>query len=106
MMRRFSRIDRLTLLIGCMALPLAVPAAAGVVRLTDGTSVEGEVHKSDEGWVVTGPGGKRTVIPAGKVASVEVRKPAGDEAAARELASLRRAMASRTDIKQVLDRYN
>ena len=86
---------------------LAVPALGEIVRLNDGTSIEGDLHKTADGWVVTKADGHSVTIPADQVKSIGLSKPAAEtpDMAARNLASLRRAVATQADPKQVVDRY-
>jgi tetratricopeptide (TPR) repeat protein len=89
------------ILIGCF-LPFAV---GDVVHLKDGTQVEGEISKGDEGYSVRAADGTVTLVPLEKVASIEVKAAAGPEASMQRLASLRRAVENIRDINTILDRY-
>ena len=84
----------------------AVIASADVVHLNDGTTVEGIVRRSDDGWVVTA-NGKSTTIPADQVASIEMKAAAGADArlAAERLASLRRAVQNSDNLPDIIARF-
>lgn len=80
-------------------------ASADVVRLKDGTTVEGDIRRGPDGWEVTTGAGKKIVIAAENVAAIEAKPKAGVAVSDERLASLRRAAAAMPDIKQVIDRY-
>ncbi len=101
-MKRFARLAGSLAMVSPM---LVFPAAGGVVHLTDGTVVEGEVHHTDEGWLVTTVTGQKVLIPADKVASLDARPKAAADTPEQALASLRRAADASPDIKRTLDRY-
>ncbi|QOV90417.1 tetratricopeptide repeat protein [Humisphaera borealis] len=84
---------------------LAVPAWSDVIRLKDGTSYEGEIKRSADGWEVVLPGGKKLVIPTDKVKALEAKPKPGATVPDERLASLRRAAEAMPDIKQVIERY-
>lgn len=79
-------------------------ASADVLRLKDGTSIEGDVKKGEAGWVVTLPGGQTTTVSADQVKSIEAAAKGGDDMAG--LASLRRSTENATDAQPVIDKYN
>ncbi|HEX8910763.1 MAG TPA: tetratricopeptide repeat protein, partial [Humisphaera sp.] len=92
------------LLAACAAALLAAsPAAADVLRLTDGTTYTGTVARGRGGWVVTLADGRRVEVPTEKVAGVEGQPKAN--VADDRLASLRRWAATSNDAKAVVDRY-
>lgn len=81
-----------------------IPPQAGAVVKTDGTRVEGQVSREEEGWVVTGKDGVQTTIATNEVKSVEVGgKP--DPKAESGLASLRRSTEALGDPKRAVERY-
>src|SRR5690349_13789563 len=83
----------------------AARLAADVVKLKDGTRLEGEIKRTDEGWIVTTGEGKKTLIAFDKVAGIEAKpKTTGDTVESR-LTSLRRASEGSNDLKQIIDRY-
>ncbi|HEX4125805.1 MAG TPA: hypothetical protein VHY37_13850 [Tepidisphaeraceae bacterium] len=85
---------------------VASPAAWGdVVHLTDGSSISGDLKKTDDGWIVTPPGGKPVLITADRVESIELRPSDTPVAAEDRLVSLRHAMANVSDIKVIIARY-
>jgi len=101
------RIKRLLLLSGglCASLAFGAAARADVVHLNDGSQIEGEIRKTEDGWVVTGADHKPTAIPADHVAFIEARPKTNVDSADQRLASLRHAVENTTDIKQTLARY-
>jgi tetratricopeptide (TPR) repeat protein len=98
------RIKRLLLLSGGLCA-LAGPVRADVIHLNDGSQIEGEIRKTEDGWVVTGADRKPWVIAAERVAFIEARPKAGVDSADQRLASLRHAVENTADIKQTLARY-
>ncbi len=95
------------LLAAIICLAASAPAFGDIVHLKDGTSLEGDVKRSDDGWIVLVPGKAPVRISGDKVQSIEL-KPAGDNnprVAAEHLASLRRSVESLVDVKEVLSRY-
>ena len=55
--------------IACWALVLHVSAA--VITLNDGTTIEGEVRRTDSGYAVKTADGSTTTVDAAKVKSTE-----------------------------------
>jgi Tfp pilus assembly protein PilF len=99
---------RIVLVTAVAAVMVGGQVWADVVRLKDGTSIEGDVKKADNGgWVVTLPGGETTAVPAESVKSIEAggggQGGKGDAMAG--LGSLRRASANQDDPGQVIERY-
>jgi hypothetical protein len=93
-------------LIVCLLALLATPLGAEVVHLTDGTSLEGDLRRVSDGWLVTSADGKTTVVTAAQVKSIELRKTGGStDAADLGLGSLRRAVANQSDINRIIERY-
>lgn len=85
---------------------LCVGTLADTVHLKDGTSLDGEIKRIPDGFVVTSSDGKVTTVPADSVKSFELKKSAaGPETADQRLGSLRRSVANLSDPKQVLERY-
>jgi len=89
------------LLLGC----LASIAAGDVVKLTNGTSLEGDVKKNNDGYVVIGSTGKMTTLRADEVQSIVISPSTRPVAVMERLASLRRAMDNVNDISTIVDRY-
>jgi tetratricopeptide (TPR) repeat protein len=85
----------------------ARPVPAGVVRLKDGTTYEGEIKPERGGYVVTLADGKTVYVAADKVVGLEAKPKAvvGPNASLDRLASLRRAVENVPDLRQVVDRY-
>src|SRR5580765_4903472 len=88
-----------------LALMLAAPALGDIVHLNDGTSVEGTVRRTRDGYVITDASGKTTTIPAEAVKSFELKSSASPVGAEDRLASLRRAVVNLDDLRQIIDRY-
>ncbi len=87
-------------------LALAMPAGADVVHLKNGTILEGTVKKSPQGWTITNSDGKVTTVPADQVQSIAlVGGPSSASNATDLLASLRRAVANISDVKQIVQKY-
>src|SRR5579864_4853854 len=85
---------------------LTCSAFGEIVNLNDGSKIEGEVHPSSDGWVVTLADGKTIAISADRVKSIDISKAANTpDTATRNLASLRRAVAAQGDAKLVIERY-
>src|SRR3954451_23596528 len=102
MVERFSRHAWLA----CALALIASRAAADVLYLKDGTKVEGDVKRSDAGWVVY-KNGKSTVVFPDQVKSIELTPSAeaAPKAAAERLASLLRSVETLTDPHEVIARY-
>lgn len=86
-------------------LVLTIPAFGEVVHLNDGTTLEGELHRTSEGWMVTTADGKVTVVTPSQVKSIEFKKSGGADTPEQKLASLRRAVANQSEIQHVIERY-
>jgi tetratricopeptide (TPR) repeat protein len=91
------------LVLGSLALPCV--CVADIVVLKDGTTVEGEIRRTGDSYIVKGAGGAVTNIATDKVERIEVRPAGGADAAVTRLQSLRRASENMADIRQILDRY-
>jgi tetratricopeptide (TPR) repeat protein len=92
----------LVFLLGCC---LAIPALGDVVHLKDGSTLEGSIKRTRDGYVVSDADGKTTTVPADSVASIELKKPGGSQSAQEGLDSLRRSVANLDDLKQIISRY-
>lgn len=90
------------LLLALLGLPCVV--LADVITLKDGTKLEGEIKRSGDSYIVKNATGM-TTIPIEKVAGIELRPQAGNDAIMDRLRSLRRAAENIADIRQILDRY-
>jgi tetratricopeptide (TPR) repeat protein len=102
------RMKRLVLFRGafCGALALGISSAgADVVHLKDGSQIEGEIRKTEDGWVVTGADLKQRAIAADHVAFIEARSKITADSSDQRLMSLRRSVEGTTDIRQTLARY-
>jgi tetratricopeptide (TPR) repeat protein len=97
-------MKRLTsvLLLGLLA---AVPAMADTVFLNDGTKLEGDVKKNNEGWVVIGDTGKMTYDRPDQVKSIQMAPATGPSAVQDRITTLRRSVENVSDLKTIIDRY-
>jgi tetratricopeptide (TPR) repeat protein len=89
-----------------LVLALATAAGADVVHLKDGTSIEGNLTKSNSGWTITQADGKTVEVSASQVRSVEIKRAKhGPDEAQSALMSLRRAAAHLGNLDQIISRY-
>src|SRR5688500_9267564 len=100
--------QRLLIAAAALALQGALVASlrADVIHLKDGSRLEGEITKTDAGWVVREPSGKITKVTSDRVRSIEAKRQVGPDDATQRLASLRRSTANLDDIQKILDRYH
>ena len=90
-----------------LVMLLAVPAAADVVHLKDGSKVEGTIKRDSGGWIVTDAAGKPRYVGDDLIESVEkTSKLSPAELADGKLTTLRHNVESLTDLGQIIDRYN
>ncbi len=85
---------------------LTLPSLGDIVHLKDGTRLEGEIKKTEDGYRVTEASGTVTMITSDKVGSIEVRPQGGPDASTSRLSSLRRATENLDDIRKILERYS
>ncbi|HEY2586125.1 MAG TPA: tetratricopeptide repeat protein [Tepidisphaeraceae bacterium] len=88
-------------------IALAAPVMGEVVHMNDGTTIEGTLQRTNDGWMVTTADGKVTTVSRSQVRSIEFKKSdasPGDSPDQR-LASLRRAVANQNDIPRILERF-
>jgi Flp pilus assembly protein TadD len=93
-------------ILGCLVI--SISASADVVSLKDGSKLEGDVKKTDGGYVVTAADGTVTRVETSKVQSIRLGKtdaPDPKLAGNDRLASLRRSVESLSDLKQIIERY-
>lgn len=89
-----------------IVLALAVIAQADIVHLKDGTSIEGTLRKSDNGWTITKPDGSTVQVAAAQVQSVEIQRSTHDaDQAESGLISLRRAADHLDNLDEIISRY-
>lgn len=89
-------------------LSLSAVALCGVVKLKDGTTLQGDLRRADDiNWELTLPSGQKRIIPESDVASIQATAPnAADPLEATErLASLRRTVDAMSDLSQIIQRY-
>jgi tetratricopeptide (TPR) repeat protein len=84
---------------------LARGAAADIIHLNDGTQIEGDIQRGDDGYRVTTSNGTVTEVPLEKVASIELKASASPAASMERLGSLRRAVENISDINLIIQRY-
>ena len=87
-------------------LPLARTAAGDVVVLKDGSRVEGDLERVEDGYNVTTADGKSVKVKSAQVKSVEVKAPATADEAQKRLDALRRSADNLADLKLIVSRYN
>ncbi len=98
------RLIAATLTVACAA----APAAADVLHLRNGGTVEGQLKRLDATvWLVTAPDRRATFVPVEDVASIEITaRPNTDPVgAARRLAAVRRAVAHVDDPAAAVAQY-
>ncbi len=101
-------MKRLLFAIGLAAALIPVLCAsslADVIRLKDGTRLEGEIRRTDEGWIITDRAGKKTLVAFDRVAGIEATPKGGGDVPEQRLASLRRAADNIADPRQAITRY-
>ncbi len=88
-------------LVGC----LAAVASGDFVHLADGTVLEGDVKRTDDGWLLIGATGKMTTLTMDQVKSIQMTPSTKPAAMMDRLLSLRRAMDNVSDASTAIDRY-
>jgi tetratricopeptide (TPR) repeat protein len=90
-----------------LLVALAAPVMGEVVHLNDGTTIEGTLQRTNEGWMVTAADGKVTMVTRAQVKSIEFKKSgaSSSDSPDQRLASLRRAMANQSDVPRVIERF-
>ena len=88
------------------ALLLPGRAPADVVVLSNGTRLEGELERTDDGYVLTKADGKTVKITSSQVKSIEVKPQTSPDDAKKRLESLRKSAEKMTDLKLIITRYN
>src|SRR5690242_21167020 len=84
---------------------IASVAFSDVVRLKDGSSIEGEIRRAGDAYLVTTADGKIQRVPIDTVAGIDVKPVNSPDAAMSRFNSLQHAAENMTDIKQVLERF-
>ena len=92
-------------LIAVAVLVAASAAPADTLLLTDGTTLTGEIKHTDDGWTVRDASGKVTQLPADRVKSIQLTPSTAPAAVNDRLDSLRRSVASMTNLDTIVDRY-
>src|SRR5947207_9081018 len=83
-----------------------VATRADIVHLKDGTSVEGNVKRSDDGWDVIDAAGHAVHVSSAAVKQIELSARSSDpEVALSHLDSLRNSVENSADLKQIIDRF-
>src|SRR5207237_2086637 len=89
-----------------LATGISGTARAEILRLDDGSSVEGIVKRVPDGYDVTDSAGKVTHIASERVKGIEISaKASGVVEADSRLASLRRSVENVTDLKSIIESY-
>src|SRR2546423_778221 len=103
-----NRVRRVGRPFSCVALMgVSGPAWGEVVKLKDGTAVEGTVKRTSDGYDVTDSAGKVIHVDADNVKGIELSgKVTGVVEAESRLASLRRSVENLGDIKAIIERYD
>lgn len=85
----------------------ATPAGAEVLRLKDGTSVEGTVKRTEGGYDVTDGAGTVVHIDSDRVQRIDLTtRPVGNVEAQQRLASLRRSVENQSDVNAIIDQFS
>ena len=80
--------------------------SAEIVNLSDGTQVEGKIHKTGDGWTVTKSDGTVVTVSADKVVSIEASVNTSPGSVANDrLESLRRVADHSVDVQDIINRY-
>ena len=87
-------------------LLLPGPVPADVVVLSNGTRLEGDLERTDDGYNVTTTDGKTIKVSRSQVKSIEVKPQASPDDAKKRLESLRKSAEKMTDLKLIVTRYN
>jgi len=106
---RSIRLPIVALSLALTLTAFCVASRADTLVFKDGTRIEGDVKKTDDGgYNVILPDGRVTHVEASKVEGIEIGKSTARNApavAADRLGSLRRSVEPLTDLKQIIDRY-
>lgn len=94
------------LLLGLAVLALASVAAADALILSDGTRVEGKMHKDGDQWIIVDTAGNSTSYTADQIQSFELGGNHDADSATQALASLRHSADVLNNLQQIIDRYN
>lgn len=103
-------MQKLPFAVAVVLFAVASISRADIVHLSDGTKVEGDVKKSAQGWSVTDAEGNVTVVPTGKVKSIELKSSSSGgqpspEVAEVRLYSLRRSVENLSNLGDIIERY-
>jgi tetratricopeptide (TPR) repeat protein len=88
-------------------LALATAASADVVLLKDGTTLDGDVKRGPDGYLVTQADGAVKALPFEDVKSIELATapPLTKSSAQEKLASFRRSVEYSDDINRIIEKY-
>ena len=100
-------MKRLNSLFAVVVFALAGVASADVVLLKDGTTLDGDVKRAPDGYLVTQPDGTVKALALDEVKSIELASapPLTAESAKEKLASFRRSVEYVDDIDKIIERY-
>ncbi len=100
----FRLVAAWTLTVGMLFAPSA--SYAQIIHLNDGTSLEGVVKRTEDGYDVTDAKGKLTHVPLEDVKRIEIgTKTPGVVETESRLLSLRRSVENVADLKVIIERY-
>jgi hypothetical protein len=98
------KIAAISVVMAAMAVPSI--ALAEILHLNDGSTVEGVMKRTEDGYDITDAAGKLTHVPTESVKRIEIgSKSNGVVETQGRLQSLRRSVENLSDIKAILDRY-
>jgi tetratricopeptide (TPR) repeat protein len=89
-----------------LALFISTPIRADTVVLQNGTRLEGELERTEDGYNVTTPDGKTVKVASSQIKSVEIKPQTTPDDAKKRLESLRRSVENMSDLKLIIGRYN
>jgi tetratricopeptide (TPR) repeat protein len=87
------------------ALLVPTPVRADIVVLSDGTRLEGELERTENGYNVTTAAGKTVKVTSSQIKSVEVKPQTTNDDAKKRLESLRKSAENMADLKLIITRY-
>lgn len=96
----------LVLSLALLLIPIA-QTSADIVHLKDGSTLQGTVHHGDDGWEVTAPDGKVTVVQSDQLDSIEMKASPDAQAriAAQRLQSLEQAVQNSNNLPDIIARF-
>lgn len=92
----------LILLIGLLGVS---PAVADIIYLNDGSKLEGDLKRNNDGWVVIGPTGSLTYVKTADIKSIQMTPATNPSANEERIKTLRRSVENLSDLNVIIDRY-